>query len=87
MTGPSPFTSSQPSLDAVCEILSKTFEQGITIIGAQGYYSGADCKVVWVVLNRFQISKMRDLVHDVDPKAYITIYDVADVFKLDAAAS
>ena len=61
--------------DAVCEILSKTFEQGITIIGAQGYYSGAECKVVWVVLNRFQISKMRDLVHDVDPKAYITIYE------------
>lgn len=43
--------------DAVCEILSKTFEQGITIIGAQGYYSGAECKVVWVVLNRFKSAK------------------------------
>ena len=69
--------------DAVCDILSKTFEQGITIIGAKGYFSGADCKVVWVVLNRFQISRMRELVHQADPRAYIAIYEVADLFKME----
>ena len=69
--------------EAVCEVLSKTFEKGITVMKAQGYYSGLDRKVVWIVLNRFQISRMREQVHEVDPAAYIAIYDVADVFKLE----
>lgn len=70
--------------EAVCDVLSKTFERGITVMDAQGYYSGLDRKVVWIVLNRFQISRMREHVHEVDPLAYIAIYDVADVFKLEA---
>lgn len=51
----------------VCTTLSAAFEQGITVLDAKGFYSGADRKVVWVVLNRFQISRMRELVHGIDP--------------------
>lgn len=67
----------------VCDALSATFEQGITVLDAKGFYSGQDKKVVWIVLNRFQISRMRDLVHKIDPMAYIAIYEVADLFKLE----
>ncbi len=38
-------------------------------------------KVIYIVLNRFQINRMKDLVHEIDPSAYITITEVADVFK------
>ncbi len=65
----------------VCDVLSKTFEQGITILDAKGYYSGKDLHMVYLVLNRFQISRMKEIVHDIDPAAYITISEVADVFK------
>lgn len=65
----------------VCEILSKTFEQGLTVINARGYYSGSEKQVVYAVLNRFQISRMKEAVHTADPLAYITISEVADVFK------
>ena len=70
--------------EEVCSALSETFEQGITTMDANGFYSNTNRTVVWIVLNRFQISRMRSLVHSLDPKAYIAIYDVADVFKLDA---
>ena len=36
-------------------------------MNATGYFSGVDRKVVWIVLNRFQISRMRELVHQIDP--------------------
>ena len=36
--------------------------------------------MLYFVVNRFQIGKMRTIVHDVDPSAYITINDVADIF-------
>ncbi len=67
----------------ICKCLSDTFEQGITILDAKGYFSGSDRKVVWIVLNRFQISRMREIVQKIDPMAYIAIYEVADIFKLE----
>lgn len=68
----------------VCQALSETFEKGITVMNATGYFSGVDRKVVWIVLNRFQISRMRELVHQIDPTAYIAIYEVADLFRLES---
>lgn len=64
----------------VAEILMTTFETGATIMPAMGGYSKAEKHVVYFIVNRFQISKMRALVHAVDPKAYMTITEVADVF-------
>lgn len=65
----------------VCAALSETFEQGMTILDGKGYYSDAGKQIVYIVLNRFQIGRMKDLVHAIDPGAYITISEVADVFK------
>ena len=36
--------------------------------------------MLYVVLNRFQIPKLKDIVKEVDKSAYISIADVADVF-------
>lgn len=66
--------------DEVCEELSAVFKKGITVMPAKGYYSGLDRTVVYVVVNRFQIGRLRETVHASDPKAYITITDVADIF-------
>lgn len=64
----------------VAEVLMSTFETGATIMPAMGGYSKAEKHVVYFIVNRFQISRMRTLVHAVDPKAYMTITEVADVF-------
>jgi len=64
----------------VAEVLMSTFETGATIMPAMGGYSKAEKHVVYFIVNRFQISKMRTLVHAVDPKAYMTISEVADIF-------
>ena len=64
----------------VCEKLSATFECGITTYDAVGYYSNMPKTVVNIILNRFQIGKMKELVHEIDPSAYISITEVADVF-------
>ncbi|MBQ3136265.1 MAG: YitT family protein [Clostridia bacterium] len=59
------------------------FEQGTTKIAATGGYSNAEKTVIYFVVNRFQISKLRNIVRSIDPKAYLTIHDVADIFKGD----
>lgn len=66
--------------DDVCAALSFTFESGMTKIGAKGGFSNSELTMVYFVVNRFQVAKMKDIVHEIDPKAYITITEVADVY-------
>lgn len=67
--------------DEVCAALMETFETGLTKIDAAGGYSNAPKTVVYFVVNRFQIARMKNIVHEHDPTAYITITEVADVFR------
>ncbi len=66
--------------EQVCEALSDEFGSGITIINGKGYYSDSDKSVIYFVVNRFQIGKLRTIVHDNDNNAFITISEVTDVF-------
>ena len=66
--------------DLICKELSETFENGVTIIDAKGYYSASEKSMIYFVLNRFHVGKMKNLVHKIDPKAYIAINDVADIY-------
>ena len=67
----------------ICAALTETFSTGITRIEARGGYSGQDRDVLYFVVNRFQIARLRDIVHELDPTAYITISEVADIFRGD----
>lgn len=69
--------------DRICAELQKEFGCGMTIMNAKGGYSGADRKVVYFVVNRFQVIKMKDIVQKIDPLAYITLNEVADIFSVN----
>ena len=64
----------------VCSKLCETFESGATYLDAKGGYSNKDKSMIYFVVNRYQIVRMKELVHNIDPYAYITISEVADVF-------
>lgn len=66
---------------AISDALTAEFGSGTTELQAKGGYSKEEKGAVYFVVNRFQIAKMKDIVHAVDPKAYMTITEVADVFK------
>ena len=65
----------------ISDALIEAFACGTTKIAATGGYSNAEKTIIYFVVNRFQISRMKNLVHEIDPKAFVTISDVADVFK------
>ncbi len=67
--------------EEISSALMETFDCGTTKIAAKGGYSNADKSIIYFVVNRFQISRMRNIILSVDPKAFVTISDVADVFK------
>ena len=65
----------------ISDALIEAFQCGTTRIAAVGGYSNAEKTVIYFVVNRFQISRMRTIVHQIDPLAFMTISEVADVFK------
>ena len=65
----------------ICKALSEAFGSGVTQLEAKGGYSNRDKAMIYFVVNRYQVIRMRDLVHDIDPTAFITISEVADVFR------
>lgn len=69
--------------DEICKALSEEFETGITTFNAKGWYSQNDKTMIYFIVNRFQIGKMKEIIHGIDAKAYISIYEVADVLSGD----
>lgn len=70
--------------EAVCKALSEEFGSGMTLLKAQGFYSGSDTTAVYFIVNRFQVGRMKSIVHECDPKAYISITEVASVYSSNA---
>ena len=67
----------------ICEALSYHFESGPTRLKAKGGYSNRDKAMIYFIVNRFQVVRMKEIVHEIDPQAYITISEVADVYSLN----
>lgn len=66
--------------DEICKALGDAFGSGMTHLDAKGGYSNREKTMIYFVVNRYQVIRMRDIVHEIDPLAYITISEVADVF-------
>ena len=64
----------------VCAALSEAFENGITIIDAKGYYSDSKKTMLYFVVNRFQVGRMIEIIQEIDPGAYISLTEVADIY-------
>lgn len=63
----------------ISRALSEEFGSGITLWDGHGYYSDKEKTVIYFVVNRFQIGKMKTIVQEHDKNAFISITEVADV--------
>ena len=66
--------------DEICNKLCEVFGSGVTHLEAKGGYSNEEKAAIYFVVNRYQVVRMKELVHEIDHNAYITISEVADVF-------
>lgn len=62
----------------VASALSLEFGRGVTLLEAEGYYSKDSKKVIYCVVNRFEIGKLKSIVEKVDPTAFVAIGEVSD---------
>lgn len=67
--------------DEVSAALMEAFECGTTRIPAVGGYSNEKKTIIYFIVNRFQISRMRAIIYAINSRAFVTISEVADIFK------
>ena len=65
--------------EELARALSEELKRGITIMDATGYYSGADKKMLYVVVNRFEIARLKDMVAILDENAFVSIIEVSEI--------
>lgn len=60
------------------EALSLEFSHGVTHIESKGYYKNQNQTIIYFVVNRFQIAKMKNIINEIDPNAFVTITEVSE---------
>lgn len=65
--------------EEICKVLSAEFGHGITLLKVQGYYSGEDRYAIYFVVNRFQITRVKNEVRHIDPRAFFVVTEVSDM--------
>lgn len=53
--------------------------RGVTLFSAKGGFSRQNKNVLLCVITRFEVSKLKSLVHETDPRAFVIIHDVHEV--------
>ena len=61
--------------------LSESFKAGGTIVNATGGYSKDEKQIIFFIVNRFQINKMKNMVKAIDNSAFISLQNVADIVR------
>ena len=65
--------------DDIGNAIMNQFDVSVTYLKARGGYSGAEKKIIFCVINRMEIAKLKQLVKSVDETAFITIENVHEV--------
>ena len=69
----------------ISDALSEEFFSAGTIVDAIGGYSGEQKKILYFIINHFQINKLKKIVHSIDKTAFISLQDVSDIIKKNDA--
>jgi uncharacterized membrane-anchored protein YitT (DUF2179 family) len=59
--------------DKVAQQIMTILERGVTILDATGAYTGQERPVLYCVITRAEVSRIKEIVHQVDPKAFMVI--------------
>ena len=65
----------------ISDALTENFQTSGTIVKAVGGYSKEEKEIIYFIINRFQINKLKAIVHEMDDSAFISLQDVSDIIR------
>ncbi len=65
--------------EAVRLAITVKLGRGVTVYRGRRGYSGADQDILFCVATRLEVGRLRAIVHEIDPGAFVVVYPLADV--------
>lgn len=73
--------------DKIADTILYSMSRGITILNGHGGYTRDDKKVLYLVLSRQELVKLKKLINDIDDNAYVTVHQVQEMLRKGYKAS
>lgn len=64
----------------LAEQIIKLLDRSVTLIDGQGGYTKRKMNVLYCVVSRNEVFRLKSLIHELDPDAFVTVNDVHEVF-------
>lgn len=65
--------------DDIAEAILTRLDRGVTALKGQGLYTRTDRDVLLTVVNRSEVSRLKEVVYEIDPAAFLILTDVREV--------
>ena len=73
--------------DEIANIISERMERGITVFHGYGHYTKQSKDVLYCIVGRNELVRLKSIIRSIDPNAFVSIIDVKDVtgegFRID----
>lgn len=63
----------------IAETINCRLGRGSTLLYGEGAHTGGSTKVIFTVITRLEESKLIDIVHEIDPNAFMTVGNISEV--------
>lgn len=64
----------------ICDKLLHELDVGATVVDGEGAYSGEGRRIIMCAIKNFLYPRLRDIVHDADPKAFTIVSSAQEVY-------
>lgn len=68
-----------PKYEEICAAILTEVDRGVTLMSAQGGYTGCRTKMVFSVMSNRELIKVEKIVHDIDPECFMVVSRVSEV--------
>ncbi|WMJ80814.1 YitT family protein [Clostridium sp. MB40-C1] len=65
--------------DLIINSIKLQLGRGVTLLNAEGCYSHTNKKFIYVVIQKFQLNTLKNIINDIDPTAFVAVSSVNDI--------
>jgi uncharacterized membrane-anchored protein YitT (DUF2179 family) len=74
------FTIISDNPNDIAKQVTTSMDRGVTVYSGHGYYTKTPKEILYIVISKQEVIKLKRIVQSTDPNAFIAIHDVRDVF-------
>ncbi|MBA2795188.1 membrane protein [Streptococcus porcinus] len=63
----------------ISQFIMEELGRGVTYLNGEGAYSAREKKVIYAALSRTDVRELKDMISEIDPRAFVSIFDMDEI--------